>query len=283
MGMFYQRTLTNDELMKRVPSIFSESQKDSLSDRYLKIPTYKILEKLQSHDFRIVGAKQSSTRTSALEHAKHVLFLTHSSISETALSRGQELPMIRIDNSHNGLSSFQISTGFFRLVCSNGLIMPKSELNSFSIRHTIGMEQDVISASFKVLTELPNQVRQVEALKSISLNSDEKRLFAESAANLIFDAETLELNAKNGRDLPGLITRIRRHEDQSSDLWTTFNVIQENAIKGGLRIYSQNEQGQRSLRKTREVKAIDSDKKINIELMLLAQKMAELKGVKLTA
>ena len=59
----------------------------------------------------------------------------------------------------------------------------------------------------------------------------------------------------------------RRVQDYDNDLWTTFNRIQENSIKGGLR--GRNKQGRRAT--TRAVGGIDQDVKLNRALWVLAQ------------
>ena len=63
------------------------------------------------------------------------------------------------------------------------------------------------------------------------------------------------------------LLRARRSEDRSSDLWTTFNRVQENTIKGGLS--GRNKQGRRTT--TRAVNGIDQDVKLNRALWVLAQ------------
>ncbi|MCQ0996229.1 DUF945 domain-containing protein, partial [Klebsiella pneumoniae] len=42
-----ERPLTNDELVKVVPSVFSEEKHNSRSDRYTYIPTITLLDKLR--------------------------------------------------------------------------------------------------------------------------------------------------------------------------------------------------------------------------------------------
>ena len=73
-------------------------------------------------------------------------------------------------------------------------------------------------------------------------------------------------------------------DDKANDLWTTFNVAQENVIRGGLRGVVLDEQGRRVRRvSTRAVNGIDQDIKLNKALSVVSQKMAELKGVKVAA
>lgn len=270
--MFFKRELTLDELKNRAPSIFAEGASEKTSSRYLHIPTGRIVEAMIRADFIPVACKQVNGKDR--EHGKHVIHMTHRSLQDKLQSK-QELPLIRIQNSHDAKSSLQLDTGFFRLICSNGLVMPAAQLNSARIVHKIGMENDVIEASYRILESFPEQIRQIEVMKLLALSTDESQLLAESSARIVFDAETLEANQNRGRSLASTLLQPRRHADTSSDLWTTFNRIQENAIKGGRRVYS----ASGSFRAMREVKAIDREKQINVELMLLAQKMAELKAV----
>jgi hypothetical protein len=121
MSRFYQSALSTETLMKKAPSIFADTSSERVSNRYLHIPTSKILDAMIANDFLPVSAKQ--TRSKDSEHAKHVLHFSHKSISDR-LTLNEEIPLIRVQNSHDGKSSFQIDTGFFRLVCSNGLVMP---------------------------------------------------------------------------------------------------------------------------------------------------------------
>lgn len=71
---------------------------------------------------------------------------------------------------------------------------------------------------------------------------------------------------------PQQLLRPRRREDLSDDLWTTYQRVQENLIKGGL--CGQNRQGQRI--HTRAIKGIDSDVKLNRALWVMAEKMLTL-------
>lgn len=279
---------TKENLQRNYPAIFAESAKETTSDKYLYIPTYKLIEGLESQGFKVVGAKQAKSRTNTAEHGKHVVYLSHGSLAEKAqnmLVNGAhnridsgEFPLLALTNSHNGLSSFAIDTAFYRLVCSNGLMMPTGSLNSARIIHKIGMQNDVIEAAYKVLNEFPKQIETVESMKAIELNKDEKMFLAEAAQNLVFEQDQIELNKNLGREIAPRLLSIRRQADAKPDLWSTFNVIQENVIKGGIRVISENEQGQRSYKRTRAVNSIDRDAKLNKELMSLAQKMMSLKS-----
>ena len=63
-------------------------------------------------------------------------------------------------------------------------------------------------------------------------------------------------------------------DDRAPDLWTTFNRVQENIIKGGVR--GRNATGKRVT--TRAVNGIDQDIKLNRALWVLAEEMRKLKA-----
>ena len=63
--------------------------------------------------------------------------------------------------------------------------------------------------------------------------------------------------------------------DAPRDLWRTLNVTQENLMRGGMQ--GHNAEGQR--RRLRGITSVDADTKLNRALWVLAERMAELKGV----
>jgi len=70
------------------------------------------------------------------------------------------------------------------------------------------------------------------------------------------------------------ILSARRWKDESGDLWTTYQRIQENLIKGGLP--GRTTQGKRA--HTRAIKGIDGDVKLNRALRVTAENMMDLLG-----
>ena len=69
-------------------------------------------------------------------------------------------------------------------------------------------------------------------------------------------------------DLITEISQIRRQADKGTDLWRTFNVAQENLIRGGFRNGDTN-------RMVRPISNIQKDVKINSELWDLASTYSE--------
>lgn len=115
------RPLTREELLRVVPSVFSEDKHESRSERYTYIPTISLLDSLQ----RKASSRSLPVRpvyvTGRREHTKHMLRLRRE-----GQINGKQVPEIILLNSHDGSSSYQMLPGLFRAVCQNGLVCGES-------------------------------------------------------------------------------------------------------------------------------------------------------------
>jgi hypothetical protein len=255
------RPLTNDELQLIVPSAFSAEKHDSRSERYTYIPTITLLDKLREEGFEPYYATQSRTRTAdKREFTKHMLRLRRHDQIE-----GKEVPEIILLNSHDGSSSYKMIPGMFRQICTNGLVAWK-DFGEIRVPHKGDIIGQVIEGAYEVLHTFDSIDENIERMRNIQLTEAEQLLLGAAALEYKYDGKTPPITAEQ-------VIRHRRWEDNRSDLWTTFNRIQENVIKGG--VSGRTTQGKRV--RTREVTGIDGDIKLNQALWTLAQEMAKLK------
>ena len=70
----------------------------------------------------------------------------------------------------------------------------------------------------------------------------------------------------------------RRAADTGADLWSTFNRVQENTIRGGLQAWGRDGNNRPRRITSREVTGIDQDVKLNRALWMLGERMAALKS-----
>ncbi len=190
--------LDNDQLMRKVPAMFASAPKSSTSDNYLFIPTAKLVDGLRGQGWEVVAGKQSMNRASSFENRetnKHALFLARSEMLQRGANFGDSLPLLKLTNSHNGMSSFSLSSGFFRVVCANGLTLPDSIYAAPKVKHVRDMAGEVINATYKVLNDFPTLIEMKNALSGIQLTADERMLIADAAADIFFTKE--ERNLKN--------------------------------------------------------------------------------------
>ncbi len=253
------RPLTHDELFRTVPSIFSETKHDSRSDRYTYIPTITLLDNLKREGFQPFFACQTRVRDlSKREHTKHMLRLRR----EGQIT-GNQVPEIILLNSHDGSSSYQMLPGLFRAVCQNGLICGET-FGEVRVPHKGDVVERVIEGAYEVLGIFDRVDEKREEMQRLMLPPPAQQALAKAALIYRFGDEHQPVSESQ-------ILSPRRWQDESPDLWTTYQRIQENLIKGGLR--GRNAQGRNQ--QTRAVRGIDGDVKLNRALWVMAETMLE--------
>jgi hypothetical protein len=273
--------LNEEQLMRFAPSIFTKGGSDRVSEKYAHISTLDVIRGLQGEGFMPIKAMQCRTR---LHHkrafTKHMLRFRH--LDAVANDAGL-FPELVLVNSHDGLSSYRLMAGIYRMVCSNGLIAGDT-FREVRVRHQGNIIQNVIEGTYEVMNESVRLIESADNMSGIILDSNEKKIFAEAVHQLRFDGQTEnEAGIK-----PEQFLKARRYQENGKDdLFTVFNVAQENTIKGGLSGYAVCEDGRYRHRATgermkkvttREIKSIDQSNTLNRALWTLAEKMAALKA-----
>ncbi|MGJ3447751.1 DUF932 domain-containing protein [Enterobacter sp. PTB] len=255
-----ERPLTNDELMTVVPSVFSEAKHASRSARYTYIPTITLLDKLREEGFQPFYACQTRVKEEDRRgHTRHMLRLRRDSFRDKG-----EVPEIILLNSHDGSSSYQMIPGVFRFVCNNGLVCGET-FGDIRVPHVGDVVGRVIEGAYEVLGFFDKVMTSRDEMKAVTLDREEQHLYARHALEYKYDAH-----------IPVTTEQVllpHRREDDRNDLWSTYQRVQENLIKGGLP--GRTAKGQRT--RTRAVNGITGDVKLNNALWSLAEEMKALK------
>jgi len=256
-----QSPLSNDMIARHAPSVLAAQAHSSRGDRYSFIPTIQVIDGLRANGFEPFEVRQTRVRdASKREHTKHLVRLRH----PDAVATKNEVPEIILLNSHDGSSSYQLLAGFFRFVCSNGLIAG-DVCQDVRVRHSGNVIDNVIEGATRIVEELPMIGSRIDDYKATQLSYDEQRLFANAALSLRWD-EQAPVTADR-------VLTARRWDDKGSDLWTTFNRVQENLIQGG--VPGRASTGRRLT--TRAVGGVNENVKLNRALWSLADGLAQLK------
>jgi hypothetical protein len=257
--------LSNEQIAYHAPSVMASEAHESRGDRYSFIPTIQVIDGLRAEGFQPYEIRQTKVRdASKREHTKHMVRMRHAS-SIVA----DEVPEIILLNSHDGTSSYQIMSGVFRFVCSNGLIAGDM-FNNVKVRHSGNVVGDVIDGATRVLEDAKQIGSRIGDYKAITLDRDEQMALATSA-----------LQIRWGDDHPvhaGNMLLASRWQDQKNNLWTVYNRVQENMMKGG--VAGRSATGRRTT--TRAVGGVTENVKLNKALWTLADTMAALKLDKAT-
>ena len=248
--------ITLDQLKSQTPSVFATSPSTKMSDKYVFVPTMDILENFEREGWELASAKQVGRGI----HSVHELRLRNGELPKV----GDTLVEAIIRNSHNGMASFRVSAGLHRLVCSNGLTVPTALAESFNIRHSRFDLDEVKRLTESFAGKLPKIEGSVKRMMEREMTIDEKIEFVRKSVGLRFGQDKV----LNDLQIVGLLTP-NRDEDQGDDLWTTFNVVQEKYIRGGIETTSQ--RGRRT--KLRGLENIMAVNQVNTKLWTLAEEM----------
>lgn len=256
--------LSDDQILRHAPSVLADHPHESRGERYAFIPTRDVLQGLRNEGFQPFEVRQTRCRDKGKqEFTKHLVRLRHP--LAVANDKG-EVPEIILVNSHDGTSSYTIIGGIFRFVCSNGLIAG-DVFNDVRVRHSGRVVDNVIEGSFRVIDDLKQITARVDEYRAVTLSKPEQLLLASAAQQVRWGEEHAPVQA-------GDLLRVRRFDDRKDDLWTTFNRVQENVMKGGL-------PGRTTTNRrtsTREVQGVNENVRLNRALWTLADQFAKLKN-----
>lgn len=227
--------LTDDQIARVAPSVFAADKHERRSERYVFIPTRDIVAGLRKEGFMPVWAGQSKTRDpSNIGYTRHMVRFRHVD-ADRRVTAGM-VPEVVLKNSHNGTSQYELYAGIFRFICANGMICGDLTGEPLKVPHKRDAVERVIEGTFKVIDTAQDAVEEAAEWNTITLPRAERLEFAQFAHFARF--------AKKGEDgtmlvdtpiKPEQMLVARRFEDRAPTLGNTFNVLQENGIRGGLR------------------------------------------------
>lgn len=250
------------------PSFYAKAAKSDVSSKYGFINSRDVAINLAHKGWLPTSAQESrSVDKSNVGFQKHLVRFSHRDMMIG--DRQIELGMI---NSHNRTSSFRIFGGVLEFACANGLIILDEDFGEIRITHLGSTAQVVDYAIESIRQGAEKIVAKIKDWESIFLTKDDQELFAMKSLVLAYPDKHIPIK-------PDQLLLPRRAIDKNPSswslpqptLWKTFNVVQENLIKGGL-------EGHASTNRrlvTRPVKNIDRDISLNQALWGLASLTAK--------
>lgn len=260
------REMSNNQLIERAPSIGAQKPHHAVSERYSFVPTIQVVDLLRDSGWLPVMARES--RANLPERNGFQQHEIRFSRTDLVLSNQERVDLV-LHNSHDRGTAFKLAASVWRQVCSNGLMIA-NEFLSFRHKH-IGFDPSEFILSAQKISNSAGLISdKVDELKVIELTPDERGIYANASLELIYEDDAPIQAAQ--------LLQERRFDDKGNNLWNTFNVVQENMIKGGLHGGRKDKNGKWRASTTREVKSIDKDRRLNEALWHLTEAMAEIKN-----
>ena len=261
---FKAEALTDAEVRLQAPSVFAPGPMNGLSSRYTFVPTADIVAGLRETQWVPVRVEQQRPRLVArVGFQKHLIRFRRVEQMHTLDEWNAELVLT---NSHDAGCAYMLQVGIYRRLCSNGLVASDEHFQAIRFRHAGLKAEDIVHASYRVFDHIPHVTRVIDKFRNHLLTENEELTFAREALALRYESP------EDCPVQPRTLLTLRRPEDETNDLWTTFNRVQENLIRGGLSDGSRGRNGR--LRTLRGLRGIDSKLDLNQALWRLAEQTA---------
>lgn len=253
------RPLTMSQLASSAPAAFAAGPAQRTSSKFQFISTRQLVDALLEAGFVPTSARQTrSRRSSDPNFARHMLRFQHARESVTLID---SIPSIALINAHDGTSAYELRAGLYRPVCTNGMLTAVGEFGFIRVPHVrSNVIRDVVDAALAMIRDFSKVGDVVRQMATLQLTHSERLEFAGQALAIRYPHD------RHQPILPEQLLQPRRKADEGSDLWHTFNAVQEAVMCGGIDGHSTS--GRRTV--TRSISAIREDCRINAGLWQLA-------------
>jgi hypothetical protein len=258
--------MTKEQMQEAAPSVFTMQPSSEVSKHYTHIPTTKVINDMQTLGWDVVDVKEVKARKATTRGVqKHLVVFRNPDVIINGEDGDTVFPQILLTNSHDGKNAFTFVAGLFRMICENGLVISTEKFEDVKMRHMGYTFEDLQVKIKDMVARLPLTVESMNKMKEIEMGEQAAIDFAKKALEIRFDKKQVD---RIKVDFKELLSPTRK-EDQGSNVWSVFNVVQEKIINGGFNYISGTK-----VRKARQVKNFKQDQKINKELFSLALEYA---------
>ena len=258
---------TNTMTMTLPQSALATHASPRLSGRYGFVPTNEIVDAFSRDGWVLTKGTEAKVRTYARQGLqRHLLRFAHE--SQLGLGIHERIETILI-NSHDGTSSLQIGAGIFRMACANGIVVADNTVASIRLGHHKLEMDTVLNSAHTILGQAQKVSEVIECWKGTHISKEDAFHLAEQGIKLRWpDATSQPIS-------PFVALGVNRQADVGDDLWTVFNRVQENVIRGGQHDNSRMTAFGKRFRATRSVKSLTEDVRINKGLWAIASTFAQ--------
>lgn len=222
------------DLRKRFPAIFNTRRSVNVSEDYQLYRSDQVIDIMHDRGLKLVEVGQERVSWSRKRHPHtqiHIMRFRDPRFGRKGFGVGDSWPEIVVKNSHDGRCLFSATAGVFRLVCSNGMVIPDVTLGAVSRRHY--GEANAFEKVREIIAELPKAVKRVS---DIIVSWDELTL--SERQQIAMAKKLMEIKMPSGYTRcpdwlkPQALLEHRRDadapaKDGTRSAWLTFNVLQE--------------------------------------------------------
>jgi|TARA_Y100000310_G_scaffold345185_1_gene462452 hypothetical protein len=278
--------LTNAFDYTKLSSVMAERPASRTSNRYAFVPTIQLIKLMEKHGWYVSSGRETNAQSEdRMGFQKHMLRFRREGDVGKQLQLDEIIPEILMTNAHDAGAAFNLMSALWRCWCSNGCITADSTIASHRILHKGYADEKVLEAVYHIVEDTPKVIERVNDFKGIQLSQTEREAFGLSALDLLYGED--KFNKFDKQVSVERLIQPRRSKDSEPNLWNSYNVVQEKFLKGDRFLVEKAQLNQwgntdyarkyARARKTKQVKAIDKDVRLNKALWTLTEEMAKLK------
>ncbi len=261
------KPLNNAELLAAAPSIFNSEKIEKASLQYHFLATHTILDTFRHAGYFPIMAGEAKARDSSNQpYVRHIIqFRSLQNILRP--NAKEEYADIILSNSANLKSSITLDLSYFRIACSNLLVVSSEQFMFHRIVHK-GMQTFKIDRAIQeIVSYMPKVEKQIAELKATELTPIEAESLALAAIDIRLDTSKHSMEVDD-------ILQINRDEDEAPTAWNYYNRCQEAIINGSIK--AKNILTNKTYT-TKPIKAFSESIRINKELYTTVQNLVALK------
>jgi hypothetical protein len=218
----------NQNTAPSISTSFIQDQRHAdKSERFKVIQPSQIAQVLDGHGFDLIGLKTGKARNPDRADFQNTVAVYQARDNGLGIDGLDFRIVFKVPHLYGSLVGM---LGLYRLVCKNGLVVGVRDFETVKVKH-LG---DPVS---ELNTLIPQLVAQRQALSNMVRSMMARQVSAIELSQLATNvaqirlAQTENVTKIEAQDL----LRVRRADDKASDLFSVLNVIQENAIRFGIR------------------------------------------------
>ena len=262
--------MDHEQLKSAAPAVFALNPSNRMSGSYKFIPTISYIEALTEKGWDIVSARQPNSRKSDPSVQKHLIILGHPNTEFKNANLGHVRPRIALTNSHDGTTQVMGNISLEVKVCGNGLYVGNKTFDGFKFRHNSNAPEVAAVLTDTFFDRISGILDGAERWQSIQLSNQLMLDYANEARVLRFGDDS-QVTAES-------LLVSRRNEDNQNTLWKTFNRVQENVMKGGIKLRPTEGKKTRGRQNSGEITNITQELSLNQQLWDIAARYADLVG-----
>jgi hypothetical protein len=213
----FESECSPSHIRESIPAAYATQSAPSTGRDYVFINTAELIAALAEEGFRPTEVAQTAPRSGNRAFAKHMLRFRHLRDSVTLVDAVPELILI---NAHDGSSAYQLRSGLYRPVCTNGMMTELGDFGVIRVPHRGNVVANVVEGARHLSRGFAHLGETVAQMAHHELTRSEQLRFAEQAALIRY---------RNGRPTPfppETLLETRRSVDIGDDLWRIYNVVQ---------------------------------------------------------